>query len=106
MLAGIGAARVLLPNLKHPRLQYTGAAALVIYAAGAALVSDPDRGGEGHLLEPLPRPQRAAVTWVARHASPDAEFLIVPERGWPADRLSEWFPVLAQRRSVATVCST
>jgi hypothetical protein len=103
MLAGIGAGRVLLPALRHPGLQHAGAAAAVIYSAAAALITDPDRGGEGHLLEPLPRPQRAAVTWVAEHAARDAEFLIVPERGWSADRLSEWFPALARRRSVATV---
>ena len=27
----------------------------------------------------------------------------MPEKGWPADKAAEWFPVLARRPSVATV---
>jgi hypothetical protein len=104
LLAGIGAARVLLPVFGATRpLRAAAAAALVVYCAAAALVTDPERGGEGRVLTPLPAPQRKALDWIARETPPDAAFLVVPDRSWQTDRLAEWFPVLTRRRSVATV---
>jgi len=103
LLAGIGAAHVLSPLLRYPRLRQAGAVAVIAYCAVAAMVTDPERGGEGRLLTPLPADQRAALRWVARATQRDAAFLVVPDRAWQADRLAEWFPVLAERQSVATV---
>ncbi|MGH7518004.1 MAG: hypothetical protein ACREOC_11115 [Gemmatimonadales bacterium] len=103
-LAGIGAGRVLLPTVSGSRrLRAAAAVALVAYGVGAALVTDPERGGEGRLLTPLPKAQREALAWIARETPPTAEFLVVPDRSWQTDRLAEWFPVLTRRRSVATV---
>lgn len=53
-----------------------------------------------HAVSPA---QRSAMAWVAEELPPDASFAVVTgaER-WEADRLSEWFPVLTQRHSVAT----
>ena len=34
---------------------------------------------------------------------PDSAFLVVSNELWATDRTSEWFPVVAERRSVATV---
>ena len=43
------------------------------------------------------------MSWVARETPSNARFLIVAGTPWEIDRNSEWFPVLAQRKSVATV---
>jgi hypothetical protein len=104
MLAGVGAVRVLLPALgARLMLRAAAVAALVLYCAAAALVTDPERGGEGRSLTPLPAPQRDALRWIARATPASAAFLVVPDRGWETDRFAEWFPVLAKRHSVATV---
>ncbi len=48
--------------------------------------------------------EREAMAWVAAHTPEDSAFLVVTgETLWGGDRTSEWFPVLAGRRSVATV---
>jgi hypothetical protein len=43
------------------------------------------------------------MSWVEQETSPDARFLIVSGTPWEIDRNSEWLPVLANRKSVATV---
>ena len=43
------------------------------------------------------------MRWVAEETSPDDRFLVVAGTPWEIDRNSEWLPVLASRRSVATV---
>jgi hypothetical protein len=45
----------------------------------------------------------AAMKWVAANTETSARFAIVTGRTWESDYLSEWFPVLAARTSVATV---
>ncbi|MHB1223003.1 MAG: hypothetical protein ACYC2G_02995, partial [Gemmatimonadaceae bacterium] len=49
---------------------------------------------------------RAAMRWVATHTDTSARFLVLTDSPWQVDRLSEWFPVLAGRVSVATVQGT
>ena len=44
-----------------------------------------------------------AMAWVRDNTPPDAAFAIVTNRDWWGDYLSEWFPEVANRRSVATV---
>ena len=46
------------------------------------------------------------MTWVARQTPHDARVLVITERFWAGDRVAEWFPALAQRRSVTTVQGT
>jgi hypothetical protein len=45
----------------------------------------------------------AALRWISANAEEGAQFAVVTGRSWEADYLSEWFPVLADRTSVATV---
>jgi hypothetical protein len=45
----------------------------------------------------------AAMHWVAANSDADARFAVVTGRAWQADYVSEWFPVLAYRMSLATV---
>ncbi|MHB8682907.1 MAG: hypothetical protein ACYC9X_01105 [Dehalococcoidia bacterium] len=47
--------------------------------------------------------ERQAMAWIRADTPASSEFVIVSGRPWPVDRDSEWFPVLAQRKSVATV---
>ena len=122
MLAGIAATEVLLPVLRDwrptswpaplPRVlsRITAGrwsavvlAALVGYGAFAALVRTPSIPSEMQVLTSLGSADRAAMTWVASSTPRDARVLVVTGSAWPSDRIAEWFPVLAARRSVATV---
>ena len=52
---------------------------------------------------PLPQHDRAAMAWVAEHAPDDSRFAVVSDALlWGEDRVSEWFPTLAARESLAT----
>ena len=45
----------------------------------------------------------AAMQWVRTDVGDDAAFVVVTGRAWESDYLSEWFPVFAERTSIATV---
>jgi hypothetical protein len=45
----------------------------------------------------------AAMSWVVKNTDDDASFLVISNRSWERDYLSEWFPVIADRTSLATV---
>ena len=51
----------------------------------------------------LPADVRAAMVEVRDHTPADAEVVVVSGTGWWVDATAEWFPVLAERRSVTTV---
>lgn len=70
---------------------------IAMYATNSALI------GERPLLTELPVEQRQAMQWVAANTPHDARFLVITTYTWAEDRVSEWFPVLAKRESVATV---
>jgi hypothetical protein len=55
------------------------------------------------LLGALSLDEREAMLWVARHTPTTSRFLVVTKYGFWEDRISEWFPVLAERLSLATV---
>jgi hypothetical protein len=44
-----------------------------------------------------------AMSWVVDNTDADAAFVVITDRYWEGDYLSEWFPVMAERRSLATV---
>jgi hypothetical protein len=58
------------------------------------------------LLTGLTADERAAMAWVDGNTPATSAFAVVSGDRWPIDRTSEWFPVLAGRRSVATVQGT
>lgn len=108
LLAGIGAAEVLLPllnsgqALKPPcqptRLAKVVLAFVLLYAMLAAI------GGYRSTLAGLPRGEREAMEWVAENTPLASGVLVIPSvTWWGTDSTSEWFPVLADRASVATV---
>ena len=82
------------------------AGALFAYALGGAVSRNESLAGDAKLLRGLPRDERDAMAWVARATPPDARFLVITGPGhtgvW-GDRVSEWFPVLAARTSLATI---
>jgi hypothetical protein len=79
---------------------------LLVYCTLGALTRDADLGTEAAYLASLSHDDRDAMQWVASNTAPSSRFLVVPAEGWPADRVAEWFPVLARRQSVATVQGT
>jgi hypothetical protein len=116
LLAGVGVTHLLLPALRQipvPTLRRTpGRAAwpasvvlglLLAFATASAFVRNPAKPGGLTDLGGLSWQERAAITWVERETSPDARFLIISGTAWEIDRNSEWLPVLANRKSVATV---
>ena len=69
--------------------------ALRTASRGAADLNGPLHGlGDGHV---------AAMEWVRENSDRSAQFAIISGRTWESDYLSEWFPVLAGRTSLATV---
>ena len=58
---------------------------------------------ETGVLTALGPSDRAAMQWMAAHTDSSARVLVLTNSPWQIDKVSEWFPVLAQRRSVATV---
>ena len=81
---------------KGSRLAIHGIAAwiCVLAIAGALLPSAP--------LRALPDSDLAAMRWVAASTPADADFLVVAPAGVSAGSESEWFPVVANRRSLGT----
>ena len=55
------------------------------------------------LLTSLSADQRDAIAWTQQHTPTDAAFIVVTGSDWPTDANAEWFPALADRRSVGTV---
>ena len=104
LLAGVGVSEQLLPALAGDRLRAPRALAplalgfILLYALIGTLT------GQQPLLSGLGPGEREAMQWVAANTPPGSTFLVLTgDRAWGADRSSEWFPVLAQRVSVATV---
>ena len=69
--------------------------ALRTSSRGAADQSGPLHGlADGHI---------AAMEWVRQKSDQGAQFAIITGRSWETDYLSEWFPLVAGRTSLATV---
>lgn len=79
---------------------------LVLYASWGATLRAPGYGGEAHFLVGLSEGERDTMAWISRNTPRDATFLLIPRGPWQADKEAEWFPVLANRQSVATVQGT
>ena len=123
LLAGVGAWEAIVPVLRLWRERATGGAprtftvagvtasrwtsgvltAMVVYALFAVMLRSPSIPSELPFLASLNASDRAAMRWVAAETAPRSEVLVITGSAWANDRIAEWFPVLAQRRSVATV---
>jgi hypothetical protein len=89
-----------------PRLVLTHRAASMVIAlvlfttlrTASRIPADP-----GSPLHGLATDQVAAMGWVRANVNQNTGFAVVTERAWDLDYLSEWFPVLTGRTSIATV---
>jgi hypothetical protein len=72
----------------------------VIAVLGLRVARDTQTYGE--TLRPLGVHQRSAMTWVSAN-TPGSRYAVVTLSGWQADHVAEWFPTLANARSVTTV---
>lgn len=77
-------------------------AAFVICAVNAVASAQRDDSP----LRALSPDARAGLRWIASETPTDASFLVMDGEPWPLDAVSEWFPNLAHRRSLATVQGT
>jgi hypothetical protein len=50
--------------------------------------------------------ERTAFTWIYENTEINSKFVVLSDYFWSADPISEWFPVLTGRASVATVQGT
>ena len=70
---------------------------LVIYSMMSAMIAT----ASGDVA--LAQSERQAMEWARTSTAPDSRFTIVTGDQWGSDRTSEWFPLLADRTSAATV---
>jgi hypothetical protein len=116
LLAGVALVQLLLPAMRRlsvatlrrspGRIAWSPHLVLglfLAFAAGSALLRrTPIVGGMGDMGALSPE-EREAMAWVGRETPSDAKVLVVAGTPWEIDRNSEWLPVLAHRKSVATV---
>jgi len=116
MLVGIAVGSLLLPFLAgissgNGRLQKADAirglwphvalVALLVYGVASAVGTASDGFSPLHALS---QENRQAMQWVANNTPDEAAFLVIKGGGSPwIDDVSEWFPALARRPSLATV---
>ena len=113
MLAGISFVHMIWPlAVKHDRDgRRLGVRPLVAVLLGLLVLTSivaaaTDRLGfrnETGVLTAIGPRDRTAMHWMDAHSQPSARVLVLTGGPWQIDKLSEWFPVLASRTSVATV---
>ncbi|HEY2896162.1 MAG TPA: hypothetical protein VGJ12_03430 [Gemmatimonadaceae bacterium] len=113
MLAGISSVHLIWPLLRRrerdgsrgaPRPLALAAVGVIVLASIVAAASS--RGifrNESGVLTALGPRDRAAMQWMAVHTDTSARVLVLTSSPWQIDKVSEWFPVLASRTSLATV---
>jgi hypothetical protein len=100
LLAGVTVTEVLVPLARSRRALVLAGLFAIGYMTFSSLKADQD------LHRALMPPERDAMAWVSQNTKADATFVVISERFWAGDRVAEWFPVLAQRRSLDTVQGT
>jgi len=96
LLDGIGPARIASDRALRVAV---GGGALFLALLGS-LGSDVD---ETSRLQRVSADQVAAMDWVAAETDLETRFIVASTVVWGADEVSEWFPAVAERQSVATV---
>ena len=104
--ARIAVARPHAPWLRVSRGAALLAVGMLVYSTFGATLRAPGMAGEAVYLVGLTRDERTAMQWIRANTAEDARILITPRGPWQVDKESEWFPVLAERHSVATVQGT
>lgn len=103
VLAGSRAAQALRASVARSWPMLVVLALLLAYSTVSATTRNTDVSGDLPALTALSPDDRAAMRWAATQTPPGSRFLVVSGIGvWPTDMVSEWFPALAERASVAT----
>jgi Dolichyl-phosphate-mannose-protein mannosyltransferase len=116
LLVGVGMDRAVLPALlkpsyrlaEIPRLSRVTITMVLVfflwYALISALLPILTSSGKTTSLQPE---ERQAMSWVAANTPLTSRFVVVTgEENWAIDRVSEWFPSLTNRVSLATFQGT
>ena len=90
----VGAARM------APLVSLVVLAVALVFEAGASVLAVQNPGAPLHALS---AERREAMAWVDANLEPEAELAVITNSVWSGDPDSEWFYLLAARRSVATV---
>jgi 4-amino-4-deoxy-L-arabinose transferase-like glycosyltransferase len=105
VLIGIGVVDVVVPGMdvltRSHRLARPTLVAGLLGAAVLASLATPY--GTDAPVHALTSDQRAAMTWVSEYLPADAQVAVITNQVWWNDAISEWFPELTDRQSVATV---
>jgi hypothetical protein len=76
---------------------------LLAYSTVSVMTTNTDISGDLPALGALSKDQRTAMAWMVANTPPGSQVIVVSGIGaWPDDMISEWFPALAERVSVAT----
>jgi hypothetical protein len=113
MLAGISSVHVIWPlvggrghngHRVAPRpLVRTVLGLMVLVSIIAATSGRYNFRNETGVLTALSSQSRTAMQWMSAHTDTSARVLVLTSGPWQIDKVSEWFPALAGRTSVATV---
>lgn len=77
--------------------------ALLAYSTLGVLTTRSNVSGDLPTLVSLTKDERAAMIWMRDHTPPQSDVLVITGvSAWPNDRVVEWLPALAERRSVDT----
>jgi hypothetical protein len=116
MLAGISAVHMIWPLTKRRERDGTRGSPrpLVLAALGLIVLVSIIAAANGRrvfhnetaVLSALTARDRAAMQWMVAHTDSSARVLVLTSTPWQIDKVSEWFPVLASRTSLATVQGT
>jgi 4-amino-4-deoxy-L-arabinose transferase-like glycosyltransferase len=88
---------------RMPAVALAVVAACLLFEGVVSAVAVLDPGAPVHALS---AERREAMAWVAGELEPEATVAVITNSVWPRDPDSEWFPLLTNRRSVATVQGT
>lgn len=100
LLAAVGLYYVVLPLLRDALSRRALAGVL---ALGLAWLTVTGMLFETSVSDTLRPQDQAALHWVRVHTTGSARFLVITSKYWAYDDVSEWFPALTHRVSVATV---
>ncbi|HEX2981290.1 MAG TPA: glycosyltransferase family 39 protein [Anaerolineaceae bacterium] len=104
ILIGIAVIQVILPIYQRkPRYSFGVFGSTFILIASLLICILSAVAGERSLVSSLTDDERDAMVWFTDHTPESSKVLLVESDSWVVHRLSEWFPALTRRTSVATV---
>ncbi len=106
LAAGAALSWFIIPKLRTITTRYLYTVSLAVLALTTALTLWTSYWHTLTPFEAVDANNRTAMEWVRRNTEESSQFLVVtavPAWGWFLDKHLEWFPALAERRSITTV---